>query len=79
MMWPWWFSPSEDGIPLSLDVFEDFVYFTTLHTNTVNRINKFGNPNNGVMPIFQHPLKVTDVLIVQEQKQDPTSELCTLR
>ncbi|XP_050691158.1 prolow-density lipoprotein receptor-related protein 1-like isoform X1 [Eriocheir sinensis] len=60
----------EDGIPLSLDVFEDFVYFTTLHTNTVNRINKFGNPNNGVMPISQHPMKVTDVLIVQEQKQE---------
>lgn len=68
------FSLTEEGIPLSLDVFEDFVYFTTLHTNTVNRINKFGNPNNGVMPISQHPTKVTDVLIVQEQKQDQSSE-----
>ncbi|XP_063881494.1 prolow-density lipoprotein receptor-related protein 1-like isoform X4 [Scylla paramamosain] len=60
----------EDGIPLSLDVFEDFVYFTTLHTNTVNNINKFGNNNPGIMPISQHTMKVTDVLIVQEQKQD---------
>ncbi|MPC12440.1 Low-density lipoprotein receptor-related protein 1 [Portunus trituberculatus] len=64
----------EDGIPLSLDVFEDFVYFTTLHTNTVNNINKFGNNNPGIMPISQHSMKVTDVLIVQEQKQDYRSE-----
>lgn len=55
-------------------MFEDVVYFTTLHTNTVNRINKFGNPNNGMMPISQHPMKVTDVLIVQQQKQEQGSE-----
>ncbi|KAG0716893.1 Fibropellin-1 [Chionoecetes opilio] len=61
---------AEDGIPLSLDVFEDFVYFTTLHSNTVNHIYKFGNQNQGIMPISQHPVKVNDVLIVQEQKQD---------
>lgn len=67
-----WFA--EDGIPLSLDVFEDFVYFTTLQTNTVNNINKFGNNNPGIMPISQHTMKVTDVLIVQEQKQDYRSE-----
>ncbi|KAK4327382.1 hypothetical protein Pmani_002145 [Petrolisthes manimaculis] len=62
-----------EGSPFSLDVFEDVLYFTTRDTNAVKRISKFGDRRGNQGPptnISHHDIKVTDVLIVQEQKQD---------
>ncbi|XP_042220954.1 prolow-density lipoprotein receptor-related protein 1-like isoform X2 [Homarus americanus] len=61
-----------EGTPSSLDVFEDMVYFITHDTRSVYRMNKFGFRNHEISRISQHPMKISDVLIIQEQKQDRT-------
>ncbi|XP_068223129.1 low-density lipoprotein receptor-related protein 1 isoform X3 [Palaemon carinicauda] len=64
---------SSEGSPSSLDIFEDILYVTTHDTNTVYKMNKFGGFHfPGLNRLSQHGIKISDVLIVQEKKQDTT-------
>ncbi|XP_076313100.1 LDL receptor protein 1 isoform X3 [Tachypleus tridentatus] len=56
--------------PLKIEVFEDFLFVTTLHQNSVMRLNKFGHGNITYLKAFSG--KINDILILQEKKQDPT-------
>lgn len=60
----------DEGVPGNLDIFEDMIYLTTHDTNVVHRLNKFGNRPQHMSCISQHAMEVSDILIVQEQKQD---------
>lgn len=46
------------------------IYLTTHDTNVVHRLNKFGYRPQHISRISQHAMEVSDILIVQEQKQD---------
>ncbi|KAK7063135.1 Low-density lipoprotein receptor-related protein 1B [Halocaridina rubra] len=63
---------SGEGSPGNLDVFEDILYIVTHDTSTVYQTNKFGVRGSRLVMITRHSLKVSDVVIVQEQKQDRT-------
>ncbi|KAB7505773.1 hypothetical protein Anas_07530 [Armadillidium nasatum] len=65
----------DEEIPYKLDVFEDLLYVTTLHTNTIYRMSKFGGRQNNLVKITQYPLKLSDVVLVQEKKQDTSRHL----
>ena len=56
------------GKPFKLDVFEDTVFFTTFQFNKILRINKFGN--GSYMNIAEELMSVTDLVIMQQNKQD---------
>ena len=56
------------GKPHKLEVFEDFLYFTTFKINKILKMNKFGRGN--VTEIAEEILTVTDLTIMQENKQD---------
>ena len=56
------------GKPYKLEVFEDFVYFTTFRINKIMKVNKFGKGN--VTEIAEEVLTVTDLSIMQENKHD---------
>ena len=56
------------GKPYKLEVFEDFVYFTTFRINKIMKVNKFGKGN--VTEIAEEVLSVTDLSIMQENKHD---------
>lgn len=59
--------------PFKLDVFEDSLYVTTYHTHHIIGMDKFGR-QNGTYLVQSLP-RVSDIIIVQENKQDKTSKL----
>ena len=56
------------GKPFKIEVFEDTVFFTTYRINKILRVSKFGAGN--VSEVAEEVLAVTDITIMQEQKQD---------
>ncbi|XP_017777455.1 PREDICTED: low-density lipoprotein receptor-related protein 1 [Nicrophorus vespilloides] len=60
--------------PYKLDVFEDFVYFTTHQSHNVLRMNKFGRGNSS--HLAQELPRLADILIIQEQKQKYLTNPC---
>ncbi|XP_064475155.1 prolow-density lipoprotein receptor-related protein 1-like [Ornithodoros turicata] len=54
--------------PYRIDVFEDNLYMSTFPTNAIIRLNKFGRGN--IVYLSRGMQKATDVLIVQESKQN---------
>lgn len=62
-----------DEKPYKLEVFEDSLYVTTYNTHHILRMDKFGR-KNGTFLVQGLP-RVSDILIIQENKQDKTSKL----
>lgn len=56
--------------PFKLDVFEDTIYLSTLHTHNIMRLDKF----NRTKPYYlvQGLPRMSHLLIIQEHKQDRT-------
>ena len=61
------FNSSEDK-PYKIEAFEDHLYVTTFHSNSIFRMNKFGNGN--ITYLVRGLNKANDVVIVQENKQN---------
>lgn len=61
------FNKSEEK-PYKIEVFEDFIYVSTFHNNAIFRMNKFGR--GGITYLVQGLNKASDVVIVQENKQN---------
>jgi low-density lipoprotein receptor-related protein 1 (alpha-2-macroglobulin receptor) len=59
------FHPKE-GRPNKLDVFENFVYFSTYQHNKILKMNKFGRGN--MTEIAEEITRVSDIVIMQENK-----------
>ena len=73
------FHPKE-GKPYKLDVFENYVYFSTYQHNKILKINKFGKGN--VSEIAEEITRISDITIMQVNKfqtiQEPfKSSLCS--
>ena len=56
------------GKPYKIEVFEDFIYFSTFRINKILKMNKFGRGN--ISEIAEEILAVTDLTILQENKHD---------
>lgn len=56
--------------PYKLEVFEDTIYVSTYHTHNIMRMDKFGKKNSTYL--VQGLPRLSDILIVQENKQDKT-------
>ena len=59
------FHPKE-GKPYKLDVFENYVYFSTYQHNKILKINKFGDGN--VSEIAEEITRISDIAIMQVNK-----------
>lgn len=53
--------------PFKLDVFEDYVYMTTIPSNAVIRLDKFGKSN--VTYLIRGLNKANDIILVHEKRQ----------
>ncbi|XP_065167955.1 low-density lipoprotein receptor-related protein 1 [Atheta coriaria] len=60
--------------PFKLEVFEDYIYFSTLNTHNIMKMNKFGSGN--ASHLAQGLPRIADVLIVQAHRQEPTNNRC---
>ncbi|XP_054720384.1 low-density lipoprotein receptor-related protein 1-like [Uloborus diversus] len=67
------FQSSEEK-PFKLDVFEDYVYITTIPSNAVIRLDKFGNGN--ITYLIRGLNKANDIVLVQENRQSNMSSPC---
>ena len=56
------------GKPYRIEVFEDWVYFTTYRINRILKVNKFGKGN--LTEVAEEVLAVKDLVIMQENKHD---------
>jgi len=56
------------GKPFRIEVFEDWVYFTTYRINRIVKLNKFGKGN--LTEVAEEVLAVKDLVIMQENKHD---------
>ena len=56
------------GKPYKIEVFEDWIYFTTFRINRILKINKFGKGN--LSEVAEEVLAVTDLVMMQENKHD---------
>lgn len=65
-----------DDKPYKLEVFEDMLYITTYHTHNIFRMDKFGRKNGTYL--VQGLPRVSTILIVQENKQDKSSNVIFL-
>ena len=59
------FHPKE-GKPHRLDIFENFIYFSTFQHNKIYKLNKFGRGN--MTEIAEDFTRVSDLVIMQENK-----------
>lgn len=53
--------------PYKLDVFEDYIYMTTIPSNAVIRLDKFGKSN--ITYLIRGLNKANDIIIVHEKRQ----------
>ncbi|XP_076069558.1 LDL receptor protein 1 isoform X2 [Oratosquilla oratoria] len=65
------FFSSEEEKAYKLDIFEDTIYYTTLMSNYIYPLNKFGRGQN-LTHLMHYSTKISDVLIVHDVKQDFT-------
>ena len=56
------------GKPYRIEVFEDWIYFTTFRINRILKVNKFGKGN--LTELAEEVLAVTGLVMMQENKHD---------
>ncbi|XP_039297964.1 low-density lipoprotein receptor-related protein 1 [Nilaparvata lugens] len=68
-----------DTRPRSLDVFEDWIYYGSDHTNNLWKISKFGKQNDTIKPVnlTDGLASVIDLVIVQKAKQQAVTNHCS--
>ncbi|CAH2009923.1 unnamed protein product [Acanthoscelides obtectus] len=65
----------EAGIkPFKLEIFEDSMFFSTYHEHDIIRMNKFGQGD--MFYLLQGSTRISDILILQEQKQMKIPNAC---
>lgn len=62
--------------PFKLDVFEDYLYMTTIPSNAVIRLDKFGKSN--ITYLIRGLNKANDIIIVHEKRQTKSKFIINL-
>ena len=53
-----------------MDIFEDTLYIVTEHSNSIYKMDKFGGKLQNITHFYNDRMKITNLLIVQENKQN---------